>query len=484
MIDLENIEAYRENNRIEAKTALGGLPHSIWETYSAFANTMGGVILLGVREERDKSFHTVDLPDPEALVNEFWVSLNDPKTASVNILSTKDVQIRTIDGNRIIIINVPKAKRSFRPVYVEGNPLNTYRRTGEGDYKCTKEEYQAMVRDASVLTQDMFLLEEMDINVINYGSIHEYRQRMKNLRPGHVFESLNDEEFLIKMGAAGIGEDGKTHPTGGGLLMFGNHYDIVRVYPQYFLDYLDYYAENNHWNDRTISSSGDWSGNLFDFYFRVSDKLRRNLKIPFSANELCAEDDPVYMAVCEALANSIVNADYYGHGGIVVSKQKERIRFSNPGGFRIGIDTAIAGGISDPRNTAILNLFTMIGVGERSGSGIPNIFRIWRENGWEEPEILQTTEPERTILTLSFLPGVSEKSSEKTGSKNESAIKQIKRQMIISYLTEHRYACSSELASYLNLSTSRVREYIRELIAENIVVAEGKNRNRKYRLKW
>lgn len=166
MIDLQHLEQYRENNRIEAKKAVGGLPQSIWETYSAFANTLGGIILLGVEEHPDKSLHAVHLPDPEKLVKDFWDAVNNPNKASVNILSSKDVTIEPAGEESIVVINVPRADRTYKPVYVDGNPLNSYRRNGEGDYKCTADELHAMYRDASIKTQDMLVLQKMTLDVI------------------------------------------------------------------------------------------------------------------------------------------------------------------------------------------------------------------------------------------------------------------------------------------------------------------------------
>ena len=97
MIDLARLAEYRENNRIEAKRALGGLPQSIWETYSAFANTLGGIILLGVEEHKDKSLHAIDLPMPELLVDEFWELIKNPRFVNINILIlSKSKLIRNI----------------------------------------------------------------------------------------------------------------------------------------------------------------------------------------------------------------------------------------------------------------------------------------------------------------------------------------------------------------------------------------------------
>lgn len=107
MIDFAHLEQYRENNRIEAKKARGGLPHSIWETYSAFANTLGGVILLGVVEDDNKQLEAVGVPDPDQLVKEFWNIVNNVNKVSVNILSGSDVSVESVDEKSIVVINVP-----------------------------------------------------------------------------------------------------------------------------------------------------------------------------------------------------------------------------------------------------------------------------------------------------------------------------------------------------------------------------------------
>lgn len=481
MIDFRHLEQYRENNRIEAKKALGGLPHSIWETYSAFANTLGGIILLGVEELKDKTLHTVDLPDPEKMVKEFWDMVNNPNKASVNVLLDRDVKIEEVNGDHIIVISVPRASRFERPVYVEGNPLNTYRRNGEGDYRCTEEELRAMYRDASYKTQDMLILEEMGLDVFCYDSVHRYRNRMMSYRPGHIWTELNDNELLQKLGAIGRAEDGSLHPTAAGLLMFGYEYEIVREYPMYFLDYREDYDPNTRWTDRVISSSGDWSGNLFDFFFRVYNKLVDDVKVPFKMEGASRIDDTaVHKAIREALANCLINADYYGRRGLVVLKKKNGITMSNPGNFRIELDAAKFGGVSDPRNGTLLKLFNLIDIGERSGSGIPKIFSAWEAQGWDEPVITESFNPDRTELSLSF-----EKTSDKKQATKRSNTRIGERQKaeVIEYLTDHASAKTAEIATLLGVSLPRARVVLTNLIAENIVVAEGANRNRTYRLK-
>lgn len=391
MIDFSNLEHYRENNRIEAKKAQGGLPNSLWETYSAFANTLGGVILLGVEEAENKSLVPIGLHDPDKMIKDFWDMINNQNKVNINILTSKDVFVQTVDGKNIVVIHVPKAQRFYKPIYINGNPISgTYRRNGEGDYHTTEEELKEMYRDASIKAQDFVIIETMDISSLCKDSIKSYRQRMKLSRPSHVWEGYDDETFLMKLGALGIGSDGKIHPTAAGLLMFGYEYEIVREFPNYFLDYREDYDHNTRWTDRIISSSGDWSGNVYDFYFRIYNKLQQDIKVPFQLKgNLRIDDTPIHKAIREALANCMINADYHGRQGLVIVKSKDMIILSNPGDFRIDLAAAKSGGFSDPRNATLMKMFNLIDIGERAGSGIPSIYYIWETQGLKEPEFTQ-----------------------------------------------------------------------------------------------
>lgn len=152
MLDIKELGQYKETNRIEAKKAVGGLPESIWETYSSFANTAGGVILLGVEELEDKTLSSVWIPDADMLIEDFIFGLGDRNTVSIDLSDKMSIRKEISDGNEIVVITVPKADRNERPVFIGTDPFTgTYKREGDGDYRCTRDEVGEMLRKSGRL---------------------------------------------------------------------------------------------------------------------------------------------------------------------------------------------------------------------------------------------------------------------------------------------------------------------------------------------
>lgn len=403
--DLRKFDQYREDDRREVKQAAGGLPGSLWETYSAFANGDGGVILIGLVERADGSWKTTGLKKEDArkLVKHFWDSINNPNKVSVNLLKEKDVEVFEIGDDVVFAIHVPAAERQNKPVYLNKDPFGqTYRRNFEGDYHCSKAQVRAMFRDQEENTMDMGILEDCPMEYLNYETVRGYRNRHRSLKSGHPFERLADDDFLRSIGAAAISQkDGLFHPTGAGLLMFGDEYNIVRYFPEYFLDYRETLDPTIRWIDRVHSSSGEWSGNVCDFYFRIYNKIIKEVKVPFKVVDgIRIDDTPVHRALREALANCLTNADFYGTCGVVVKLEDRRLILENPGYIRVGKMQALLGGKSDPRNKGLMKMFNLIDIGERAGSGVPDIYTTWADAGFDAPEIKEEFNLDRTTLIL------------------------------------------------------------------------------------
>ncbi len=491
LFDISKFDSYREDNRREVKKAKGGLPNSLWETYSSFANCYGGVIILGIQENNDGSWQSTGLENEEQLRKEFWDCINNRNKVSTNLLMDNDVvSYEDSNGKLIMVIHVPMASREQKPVYINNDIFNgTFRRNWEGDYHCERREVLAMLRDEPEETMDMKVLEDRTLSDLDVETVHAYRNRHMAYRLEHVWEKLSDDEYLERIGAAKISKvDGKLHPTAAGLLMFGEEYKILYEFPEYFLDYREVLDPSIRWTDRLQSSSGDWTGNLFDFFFRVNSKLTKDLKVPFQLDGIFRVDDtPVHKAIREALANCIVNTDFYLPRGVVIRKDADSIIMENPGSIRTGKKQMLKGGISDPRNKALMKMLNLIGIGERAGSGVPDIYGVWEQQGWMEPEVEEQYAPDRTILKLSFAEKQAKKTSEKSKRNKTSEIKQAKKTLenkeeIIEFVHKNGASKTSEISEAIGLSDTRTRVILNEMVVDGQIMTTGGTKNRVYYL--
>ena len=147
---LLDIEGLRESWVVECKLARGrdgegALPDDIWETYSAFANTEGGDIFLGLRELGPGKYELAGIGNPQKVIGEFLKGVEDRSKVSANLLCIDSIALVEIEGKTIIHIHVPKAPPYLRPVYIGGNVLTgSFVRSQSSDMRMSPERVQRM----------------------------------------------------------------------------------------------------------------------------------------------------------------------------------------------------------------------------------------------------------------------------------------------------------------------------------------------------
>lgn len=266
--------------------------------------------------------------------------------------------------------------------------------------------------------------------------------------------------------------------------MFGKEYWITDEFNHYFLDYQDHREETPEirWIDRIQSSSGDWSGNVFDFFFKVYNKLIQGLFVHFKLEGLRRIDDTeMHKAIREALCNTLSNADYYGTRGIVIKKYINKIEFSNPGSMRMSIEEAFAGGNTDPRNETILKIFSLIKIGERAGTGIQTIVNAVRNYGYGDFIMEESFNPDRTktiiILGDFNLPRNNDEKSIDTPYSN-SLLKN--ESDTLNFIRTKKEISRQDLQQYLNCGKTKCNNILKSLLQKGLIKKTSSGKNIKY----
>lgn len=466
-----------EGVQIEYKKAENQLPKDFWKTYSAFANTEGGVVVLGISENEKGEFSVTGVKNTDKIKKELFNLLQDDKKVNFNLISDDQVNIRYFEEKAVIEIYIPEASIFKKPIYLHRDIRQTYKRINDGDYSATSEELKYMIRNAEN-DLDSDVIPEYDINDLNRSSIENYRRLLVGNNEDSEYVDMDIKEMLIDLGAMKRNRSNtqelEYQLTVGGLLFFGKYSSISDYLPHFHLDYFNRTGSSDRWSDRVASGDPNYPDlNLFSFFQIVLEKLRITIHDNFELTSdyvRHSSNDDVGIALREALANSLIHADYFCKKSIRIEAYRGFYIFENPGEMKITIEEFIRGGDSQPRNNTITTLFRRAGLCERAGTGGPKIVQSATKNKFKMPDII--SENEKTCLKI-WKIDLAEAHPELT----------VEEKSIYKCIMKIGYSISNiEIQDKTGLSRYYVTEGIKVLIEKKLIIQEGKGRSTKYAL--
>lgn len=472
-LDFNNLPT--ENERIEYKSCFNKLSKDVWETVSSFQNTVGGYLILGIKE-KDSSGDTINevrgIKDPQKIIDQFWTNINE--LISYNELNNEDITtLKLKNGNYLIEIHILPAKDSKIPVLYKGYP---YLRKGSADIKAKGEDYIKLITNSS---EDLdtevlpnYWIDDLDLNTVN-----EYRRILTDRNSYSFYRDLDLEVFLERIGV--IVKDykgkGKKGITTGGLLFFGKNNAIIQTFPNFQLEFFDQTSTVDRWSNRVSSVLQDL--NIFSFYQAAKVSLFRTIENQFELDKNMVRKDTsetMRVALREALLNMLMHANYKEGGTVEAYAKFNYYEFNNPGKMLIPVDDFFTNNNSKSRNPVISKLFVQLGLGERAGHGGEKIMESALENRYRLPEI--STDEDKTQLKIWKVDYADSFSNQKINDRERKVLKAI--------LSTSALALShKDIEKVTGMSRSIVTSILNSLMDKDLVNRIGNARSTKYTIK-
>ncbi len=365
-MDIEFLLTQPESKTLEFKQDLSSLK-PILKTVVAFANTAGGVLIIGYSPEKGLLGIDDVLQAEESLTS----SISDSIKPSLH----PEVEIKTIEGKNLLIVRVAHQKGPFY-LKAEGSPEGVYMRFGSSSRKAGPDILADLIRHNDNLSFDQIPCADLGLEALDTNRLKGFLER--------IGKAQDDLASLKTLGI--ISPVLKTNtPSTGGIILFGK--DEIRSH--YFADARISCARFKGTDKVDFIDRQEMEGSPIEAIEDVLKFIARHTSKAGIIRSLVREDIPEFppIAVREVLLNAIIHGNYALSGRIMVAIFDDRLEIQSPGMLPYGMTLEhFKSGISHIRNRVIARVFRELGLIEEWGSGYRRIISYCNEHGYPIPE--------------------------------------------------------------------------------------------------
>ena len=468
-----------ESKDLEFKEKLPEDSKKYMKTIVAFSNGDGGRLIIGVNDDRE--IVGVDQTAVFTMIDKITNAISD----SCEPLIIPDIAPQAVGDKTVIVVEISAGRQ--RPYYLKalGMDKGTFIRTAGSTRLADRPFIQEMYYEDENRSFDNVVNKDIEVTDADIKSFCE------DMKKEAQHNCLNEKDA----------EKVKT-PTKNNLITWGilkEENGVVRpTYAYYYLRGLDGVMSQIQCavfkgNTRGIFvDKREYGGNLWDQVEQAYQFVLRNIHLGARIKGIHRQD--VYElppeSIRELIINAVVNCSFLQGSLVQVAIYDNRLEISSPGGLMPGVTIEkMKEGFSKVRNRGIANAFVYMNLIEQWGSGIPKILAQTKEYGLPEVEFIDMGIAIRVNMYRSLAED--EKQAIKTSDKKQATSDKNKRQMtkendsrsmFAEYISQHGASSTAEIAAFSGLSPQRTRAILAKMVEDGIVIAEGANKKRKYRL--
>lgn len=434
-----------ESETVEFKISLAEM-NQILETVSAFSNSKGGEIFIGVTDEGIINGIDIGKGTLENLANE--IKLNtDPRVFP-------NITIEEVEVQKIIKVSVPEYP--IKPVFTKEK---VFLRVGKTNQKASTEKIRELITRNSPFHWDSSVLHDRTLSDIKNEDVKSFillsnEERNSALEtPGDIKSQLNRLNLLRE-----------NKLTNAAILLFGKSPQII--YPRSIVKCAKF--SGNEPID--FVDMQDIKGTLIGQVPDVLNFIRRhiNVSVNISGNAQREEKwEYPKEAIREAVINAICHRNYEDTGNVQIRIFDNRLEIWNPGTLPEGItiDSLKGDHRSRPRNELIARCFYLIKYIEQWGTGTNRMINSCKNAGLREPSF----EIKDNDFIVTFYKNIGQTKAVELPAKLNNTQKKLVR-----YILEHKTAKTSDLQKHLDVSIQLVRRYLSDL--STILIWSGKTK--------